>query len=67
MKIAENIKYYRKGMGLTQKQLAQFLDSTKSTVSNYETGFSCPDIETLIKLADVFKITLDDLVGREFN
>ncbi|UKI14627.1 MAG: helix-turn-helix domain-containing protein [Clostridiales bacterium] len=34
-------------------------------MSNYENGISTPDILTLIKLADIFDITLDALVGRE--
>ena len=67
MKIAENIKFYRKSMGLTQEQLANFLSGKKSLISNYENGHSTPDIYTLIKLADVFQITLDELVGRNFK
>ena len=34
-------------------------------VTNYETGYSLPDIFTLIKLADIFDVTLDELVGRK--
>ena len=64
-KIAENIRYYRKQMGLTQEQLAAMLHGKKSLVSNYENGYSTPDIYTLCKLADIFDVTLDDLVGRE--
>ena len=64
MNIAENIKFYRKQMGLTQGELAKFLGGNKSLISNYENGHSCPDIETLARLADVFKISLDELVGR---
>ncbi|MDY6210182.1 MAG: helix-turn-helix transcriptional regulator, partial [Eubacteriales bacterium] len=37
----------------------------KNLVSNYENGISTPDIYTLVKLADIFDITLDELVGRE--
>lgn len=61
-KIAENIKFYRKQMGLTQEELAQKLCGKKSLISNYETGYSTPDIFTLCKLADIFDITLDELV-----
>ena len=65
IKIAENIKFYRKQLGLTQEQLAQYLHGKKSLVSNYENGYSTPDIYTLCKLADVFDITLDELVEYE--
>ena len=66
MKIAENIKFYRKTLGLTQEKLASLLNGKKSLVSNYENGYSTPDIYTLIKLADVFQVSLDELVGRKF-
>lgn len=61
-KIAENIKFYRKQLGLTQGQLAEYLHGKKSLISNYENGYSTPDIFTLCKLADIFDISLDELV-----
>ena len=64
-KFAENLKYYRKQAGLTQSQLAAHFNRDKSIISNYENAISTPDILTLIKLADIFDITLDALVGRE--
>lgn len=67
MKLSENIKFYRTAMKLTQEQLANLLNGKKSLVSNYENGYSTPDIYTLIKLADIFQVTLDELVGRNFN
>lgn len=67
MKIAENIKFYRLQLGLTQEKLANLLNGKKSLVSNYENGHSTPDIYVLIKLADIFNISLDELVGREFK
>lgn len=36
-------------------------------ISNYENGYSTPDIYRLVELADIFKISLDELVGREFK
>lgn len=64
-KIAQNIKFYRKQMNMTQGELAERLCGKKSLVSNYENGYSTPDIFTLCKLADIFDITLDDLVEWE--
>ncbi len=61
-KIKENIKFYRKQLGLTQGQLAEKLQGKKSLISNYENGHSTPDIYTLCKLAEIFDVTLDDLV-----
>lgn len=64
-KIAENIKFYRKQLGLTQDQLAAHFHAKKSLISNYENGYSTPDIYTLCKLASIFEITLDELVEYE--
>ena len=62
--LKKNLKFFRKQMGLTQEQLAIHLHGHKSLVSNYENGHSVPDIFTLITLADLFKVSLDELVGR---
>ncbi len=50
---------------MTQGQLAEKLCAKKSLISNYENGYSTPDIFTLCKLADIFEISLDELVGRD--
>ena len=63
--IAKNIKFYRKQLHLTQGQLAEKLGAKASLISNYENGYSTPDIYTLCKLAEIFKISLDELV--EYN
>ena len=55
----------RKLLNITQEELAYKLGGSKNLVSNYENGISTPDILTLIKLADIFDITVDALVGRE--
>ena len=65
IKIAENIRFSRKQAGLTQEELAARFGSQKTLISNYEIGRNTPDIETLWELADIFDITIDELVGRE--
>lgn len=65
IKIAENIRFFRKQEGLTQEELAARFGSRKTLISNYEIGRNTPDIETLWELADIFDITIDELVGRE--
>lgn len=65
LKIADNIRFFRKANNLTQEELSKQLGGSKNLVSNYENGISTPDIYTLVKLADIFDITLDELVGRE--
>ena len=65
IKIAENIRFFRKQAGLTQEELAARFGSRKTLISNYEIGRNTPDIEILWELADIFDITIDELVGRE--
>ena len=67
VQIAENIKYNRKRLGLTQGELAAKLCSKKSLISNYENGYSTPDIYVLCKLAYIFEISLDELVECEID
>ena len=62
--LKKNLKFFRKQIGLTQEEVAIHLHGHKSLVSNYENGHSVPDIFTLITLADLFKVSLDELVGR---
>lgn len=62
--LGQRIKFLRIEKGLTQADLAQILFSTKTTISNYETGYSTPDLDTLLKIADYFNVTMDYLLGR---
>lgn len=64
--LASNIKKLRKQHHLSQEQLAQKAGITYSTLIKMESGLNKnPTLETLTKLADVFKIKIDELVGRE--
>jgi transcriptional regulator with XRE-family HTH domain len=58
------IKHLRLEKGLTQEELAGKLGLKKSTISLYESNGRQPDYETLIKLADIFGVTIDGLFGR---
>ena len=60
-RIAEN----RKRLGMTQDSLAEKLGITAQAVSKWENDQSCPDITMLPKLAEIFGITTDALLGRE--
>ena len=50
--IAKNIRQLRTAQNMTQDQLAESLHVTRQTVSNYETGKSQPDIDTIVRLAE---------------
>ena len=65
MMLGKRIAQYRKEQGLTQEVLAQELGVTNQAVSKWELDQSCPDIQLLPQLADIFGITVDELFGRE--
>lgn len=61
-----NIEKLRKKHHLSQEQLAKKAGITYSTLIKIESGSNKnPTLETLTKLADVFKIKIDELVGRK--
>lgn len=60
----ERLIEWRKKKKLTQEQLAQKVQTTKGTISNYENGHSTPPHETLVAIADVLGISTDYLLGR---
>ncbi len=64
MKLSNNIFTLRRELGLTQEELASRLGVTNQAVSKWENGQSCPDIELLPALADLFDVTLDQLFDR---
>ncbi|PWI50197.1 helix-turn-helix domain-containing protein [Sulfoacidibacillus thermotolerans] len=54
----------RKERSLTQKQLAQAIGANERGIRFYEAGAKQPTMDSLIKLADFFNVSLDYLVGR---
>ena len=54
----------RKLNKLTQRQLAEQLGITQPSYIRYENGSAEPNIDTLIKLADIFDVSVDYLIGR---
>ena len=55
-------KYYRKLSGLTQKQVAEKLGIHQSNVSDWENNVSRPEYENLIKLAEIYEVSVCDLL-----
>lgn len=57
-----NLVMYRKRSGLTQARLAEQLNYSDKAVSKWERGESMPDMVTLVQLAELFEVSLDDLI-----
>lgn len=62
MSLAENLQYLRAREGVTQEQLAERLDVSRQSVSKWESGASYPEMDTLIKLCDMFHTDMDTLL-----
>lgn len=61
----DNLMMLRKMRGMTQEELAEKIDVSRQTLSKYETGESLPDVEKSRLIAEVFDVTLDELVNYE--
>lgn len=63
--IGTNITTLRKKYGMTQEAIAEELNVSRQTVAKWERGDSEPDMGSCVKLAELFEVTLDDLVNYE--
>ena len=62
--LPERLKRLRQSMHLSQKQLARLLRVDRSTISSYESSIRQPPLDTLSRIADVFGVSTDYLLGR---
>ena len=67
MNVGKNLKALRKYKSMSQDQIAQALSMNRSTYSGYENGVALPNIENLISFSEYFKISVDDLVKKDFS
>ena len=61
--LSDRLKRLRKINDLTQEQLSDCMGVSPQAVSRWETGATCPDISALPQLAEIFNITVDELLG----
>ncbi|TFE22622.1 helix-turn-helix domain-containing protein [Cohnella luojiensis] len=64
MNIGSRLAFLRDQRGLTQEELASSLGISRAALSHYEKNRREPDTETLGKVADLFQVSIDYLVGR---
>ena len=65
MNVSQKIQYCRTLRNLTQDEVGNLLHVSRKTISGWETGRSSPDILSLVKLCNLFDISLDDLLCDE--
>ena len=62
--VGETLADLRTEREMGQKELAALLNVSVGTISNYEKGVHFPDLDSLRKVADIFDVTVDYLLGR---
>lgn len=67
MTFAENLMELRKQHGLSQEALGEIVDVSRQTVSKWELGLTTPELDKLVGLAEYFHVSLDALVGRDWE
>lgn len=63
--LQSRLKRLRKEAGMTQKQLAEKMGCSYTTVSNFETGRNQPPLRSLRLLSDIFQVSMDYLLCKE--
>ena len=61
--LAKNLAHYRRQSGLTQSELSERINYSDKSVSKWERGEGMPDVYVLTQLADIFGITINDLLA----
>jgi transcriptional regulator with XRE-family HTH domain len=67
MSFSKNLKYLRKKSGKTQDEFGSELNIGRTTVANYEAGISEPNMETLVRFAHYFGVSLDDFMSTNMD
>jgi transcriptional regulator with XRE-family HTH domain len=61
---AKRLKDLRKSRGLSQSKLAEMVEVTPRVYNRWERGSTIPRLDTIVKIADVLQVSLDELAGR---
>jgi len=64
--IGSRIKMFREQRGFSQKDFAAHIGAKNTTVSNWEKGYTRPDVDTLAKICEVLDVSADDMLNIRF-
>ncbi len=67
MTLGERLKMYRTQKGLSQEKIAEMLDVSRQAVTKWEAGQTTPSSDNLIALANLYDVSLDELMGKNEN
>lgn len=62
IQLAANLRRLRNGHSYTQTKMAEMLNISRQAYSNYENGKRVPDLDTLFRIADIYDVTLEQLI-----
>jgi transcriptional regulator with XRE-family HTH domain len=65
--LSENLKRIRKAKGLSQEELAVRLNVVRQTISKWEKGLSVPDADLIIRIAEIFEVSVSEILGAKFE
>ncbi|MCQ2535569.1 MAG: helix-turn-helix domain-containing protein [Lachnospiraceae bacterium] len=65
MTLEEQIKHYRKQAGLSQEKMAEKIGVSRQAITKWENGTGAPDIANLMAIAELFQISVDELLSNE--
>ena len=65
--ISMRIRELRKQAKLSQEMMAEKIGVSRQAITKWETGLGVPDIENLVAIADLFKLSLNELMGRDIE
>lgn len=65
MNFGEQIKQQRKALDMSQEEVAKRLFVTRQTISNWENGKNYPDLSMLVKISDVYQVSIDSLLKED--
>lgn len=65
--LATNLRYLRKQNKITQEYLSSLFGVVPSAIGGWETAYREPNLKTIIKFADIYKVSLDDLIRKDLR
>ena len=67
MTLGENLRKKREAKGMTLEDISKRVGISVQNVSSYESGYKVPSLRVIISLADIYRCTIDELVGRRVS
>lgn len=60
--IGKRIKMFRERKGISQKNFAELIHTKNTTISNWEMGYTRPDVDTLVQICETLEVSADELL-----